>query len=82
MSPRFVHVALVVAPDGRRLTKCHGDTRIDALRRSGVRPSHVVGLLTWWCGWAAWGEAQMPADPLPRFRLDTLQRTRACSPMT
>ena len=73
--PRFVHVPLVVAQDGRRLAKRHGDTRLDALRRSGVRPSQVVGLLAWWCGWAAWGEELMPTDLLPRFSIETLPRT-------
>lgn len=72
--PRYVHVPLVVAPDGRRLAKRHGDTRLATLRRQGLRPAQVVGLLAWWCGWAAWGEELMPADLLPRFRLDTIPR--------
>ena len=29
--PRFVHVPLVVGPDGRRLAKRHGDTRLATL---------------------------------------------------
>jgi glutamyl-tRNA synthetase len=70
--PRFTHVPLVVAPDGRRLAKRHGDTRLSALRQAGVRPSEIVGVLAWWCGWAAWGEECLPADLLSRFRLDAL----------
>jgi glutamyl-tRNA synthetase len=73
--PRFIHVPLVVSPDGRRLAKRHGDTRIAALRQQGVRPSQVVGLLAEWCGWAAPGEELLPAALLPRFRLDTIPRT-------
>jgi glutamyl-tRNA synthetase len=73
--PRFIHVPLVVAPDGRRLAKRHGDTRIATLRQQGLRPSQVVGLLAEWCGWVAPGEEIMPADLLPRFRLDTIPRT-------
>ena len=73
--PCYVHVPLVVAPDGRRLAKRHGDTRLATLRHHGLRPSQVVGLLAWWCGWAAWGEEIMSADLLARFRLDTIPRT-------
>ena len=70
--PRFVHAPLVVAPDGRRLAKRHGDTRIATLQQRGLRPAQVVGLLAGWCGWAAPGEEIMPVDLLPRFRLDSI----------
>jgi len=50
-APRMCHVPLVVGPDGRRLAKRHGDTRLSTLRRSGVRPERVLGLLGWSCGW-------------------------------
>ena len=72
--PRFVHVPLVVSVEGRRLAKRHGDTRIASLRERGLRPSQVVGLLAWWCGWAAWGEEAMPADLVSRFRLSDIPR--------
>src|SRR5262249_43261879 len=49
--PRFIHVPLVVGPDGRRLAKRHGDTRLSALRNAGVRPEALLGLLAWSCGW-------------------------------
>ncbi len=49
--PQFVHVPLVVGPDGRRLAKRHGDTRLAALRAAGVTAEAVVGLLAWSCGW-------------------------------
>src|SRR5205085_4244253 len=45
--PRFSHVPLVVGPDGRRLAKRHGDTRLSALRAAGVRPQALLGLLAW-----------------------------------
>jgi len=48
--PRYCHLPLVVGPDGRRLAKRHGDTRLDAYRARGVRPERVVGLLARWCG--------------------------------
>lgn len=72
--PAFVHVPLVVSADGRRLAKRHGDTRIASLRAAGVAPERVVGLLAWWCGWAAWGEELTLRDLLPRFDMGALPR--------
>src|SRR5205807_1979268 len=72
--PRFCHVPLVVGPDGRRLAKRHGDTRLSALQEGGVRAEQLVGLLAWSCGWA---EAPRPVSAralLPLFRLDTIPR--------
>ena len=48
--PHYCHFPLVVGPDGRRLAKRHGDTRLDAYRARGVRPERVIGLLARWCG--------------------------------
>jgi glutamyl-tRNA synthetase len=50
-APRFIHVPLVVGPDGRRLAKRHGDTRLSALRSAGVSAEAVIGLLAWSCRW-------------------------------
>jgi glutamyl-tRNA synthetase len=70
--PRFTHVPLVVGPDGRRLAKRHGDTRLSALRAAGVRSEMLVGLLAWSCGWLERIEPVMPTELLSRFRLDTI----------
>ncbi len=43
--PAFFHVPLVVGPDGRRLAKRHGDTRISAFRAAGVGAERIVGYL-------------------------------------
>ncbi|MBI2803558.1 MAG: tRNA glutamyl-Q(34) synthetase GluQRS [Planctomycetes bacterium] len=51
MPPRFVHVPLVIGPDGKRLAKRHGDTRLQALRAAGVSAQALLGLLAWSCGW-------------------------------
>lgn len=40
--PRFAHVPLVTGPDGRRLAKRHGDTRLSHWRELGVDPAAVV----------------------------------------
>jgi glutamyl-tRNA synthetase len=70
--PRFTHVPMVVGPDGRRLAKRHGDTRLSSLRQAGVAPEALVGLLAWSCGWVEKISPISPAELLPRFRLDTI----------
>jgi glutamyl-tRNA synthetase len=67
--PRFAHVPLVVGPDGRRLAKRHGDTRLAALRGAGVRSEDLLGLLAWSCGWLERCEPITARELLPRFRL-------------
>jgi glutamyl-tRNA synthetase len=73
--PAFAHVPLVVGPDGRRLAKRHGDTRLAALRQAGVRPEALLGLLAWSCGWLPRPEPTTARDLLPRFRLDAIPPT-------
>ena len=73
-SPEFVHVPLVVGPDGRRLAKRHGDTRLRALREAGVRPEQLVGLLAWSCGWLPDILPISAGELLPRFRLGAIPR--------
>lgn len=75
--PAFLHVPLVVSEDGRRLAKRHGDTRIAALREAGISPEQIIGVLAWWCGWAAWGEHLTLRDLLPRFDLAKLPHAPA-----
>jgi glutamyl-tRNA synthetase len=70
--PRFVHVPLVVGPDGRRLAKRHGDTRLAALRAAGVSPDALLGLLAWSCRWIDSIQPIRAADLLPLFRLETI----------
>jgi glutamyl-tRNA synthetase len=48
--PQFAHVPLVIGPDGRRLAKRHGDTRISVLRDAGVPAERFVGFLASTCG--------------------------------
>ena len=43
--PTFFHVPLVVGPDGRRLAKRHGDTRIASFRAAGMKPEEIIGFL-------------------------------------
>jgi glutamyl-tRNA synthetase len=68
-------VPLVIGPDGRRLAKRHGDTRISVLRDRGVPPERLLGLLAWSCGWQPDRRAVSLPDLLARFDLNQIPRT-------
>jgi len=44
-SPQWLHVPLVVGPDGLRLAKRHGDTRLSFYREKGVEPTRIIAIL-------------------------------------
>jgi glutamyl-tRNA synthetase len=71
-APRFVHVPLVVGPDGRRLAKRHGDTRLSSLREAGVKCEALLGLLAWSCGWIERRRDISARELLPLFRLESI----------
>lgn len=48
--PRYTHLPLVIGPDGKRLAKRHGDTRVEYYRNLGVPSEAVIGLIASWCG--------------------------------
>jgi glutamyl-tRNA synthetase len=77
--PRYYHLPLVVGPDGRRLAKRHGDTRVSFYRERGVQPGRVLALLGRWSGVDALdprADAREALDMmLDRFRLDAVPRT-------
>lgn len=68
-APLFIHVPLVVGPDGRRLAKRHGDTRLSSLRRAGVSAEAFIGLLAWSCGWQSAPNEMAARDLVSRFDL-------------
>jgi len=72
--PLYTHLPLVLGPDGRRLAKRHGDTRLDTFRAAGVTPERLIGLLAGWSGLPrrpmsaaqfrdAWSLHTLPASP-------------------
>lgn len=73
--PQWWHLPLVLGPDGKRLAKRHGDTRVDAYRKADVPPERVIGLLAWWCG-ATDELGEMTAEGfLQAFDVTRLKRT-------
>jgi glutamyl-tRNA synthetase len=47
---RYWHLPLVIGPDGRRLAKRHGDTRLAHYRAAGATRERVLGLVGYWSG--------------------------------
>jgi glutamyl-tRNA synthetase len=72
--PHYYHLPLVVGPDGRRLAKRHGDTRLSYYRDRGVPAARVIDLLARWCGLENMESAHRPADLLQSFRLESLPK--------
>ena len=74
--PTYCHLPLVIGPDGRRLAKRHGDTRLATYRDAGVPAARVLALLATWCGMKAVDEGICTASDLVRgFDLGRLPRT-------
>ncbi len=72
----YVHLPLVVGPDGRRLAKRHGDTRLSHYRDRGATREKVLGLMGYWCGlFESRREADMN-DLLQRFDLERMGREK------
>ncbi|MEC9093716.1 MAG: tRNA glutamyl-Q(34) synthetase GluQRS [Planctomycetota bacterium] len=70
--PHFIHAPLVVGPDGRRLAKRHGDTRISYFREKGVKPERIIGLLAHSLGWLDQPREVSAADLITGFSLGTI----------
>lgn len=70
--PAFVHLPLVVGPDGRRLAKRHGDTRLSWLRERGVSPERLIGLLAKSLGWIDSLTNRSASDLLEEFDLSKI----------
>lgn len=73
--PEFAHVPLVIGPDGRRLAKRHGDTRISLLREQGLPGKRLVGWLAWSCGLLPTPRDVYPRELLPHFDWDLIPRS-------
>lgn len=70
--PRYVHVPLVLGPDGARLAKRHGAVTLADRAAVGESPAATLGLLAASLGLAATGEEVDAATVLDRFRPDRL----------
>lgn len=72
--PEYGHVPLLVAPDGRRLSKREKDLDLGALRERGVTAERVVGTLAAAAGLADAGCVATPAELVHDFSWNRLCR--------
>ncbi|MFQ5554831.1 MAG: glutamate--tRNA ligase [Acidimicrobiia bacterium] len=74
----YAHLSLLMGPDGRKLSKRHGDTSLRAYRRGGYLPEAVVNYLAL-LGWSP-GEDETVvsmAEMVERFDLTAVTRSSA-----
>ena len=72
--PRFMHIPLLCAPDGRRLSKRDGDLDMGALRSAGVRAEQIVGFLLHKAGMLAQNEPISAREAIAIYDAQKLPR--------
>ncbi len=70
--PRWWHLPLVLGPDGRRLAKRHGDSRLATYRHAGVPAERVIALIAKWSGIPDAGDTLSASEFACQFDQDTL----------
>lgn len=73
-APEYLHIPLLRAADGRRLSKRDGDDDLAGLARRGLDASAVLGLLAATLGFAEPGERPVPMEIVRRFDLAAIPR--------
>ncbi len=68
-APEFYHLPLLLAPDGRRLSKRDGDQSLEHLQ-DRYSPEEIVGRLAYAAGLQSAPDPARPADLLPGFSWD------------
>jgi len=61
--PKFCHLPLLFGPDGKKLSKRHGDTSVQAFKEKGILKDAMINYLCL-LGWS-------PGDDLEKFNLET-----------
>ena len=75
-TPAHGHVPLLVAPDGRRLSKREKDLDLGALRERGARPERIVGALAAAAGLCDPGTDITPNELVALFSWDKIAAQR------
>ncbi len=71
-TPGYLHVPLVLGPDGARLAKRHGAVTLADRAEAGESPERVLGALAATLGWAVPGESLDAGGLLDRYDPDRL----------
>jgi len=61
--PKFCHLPLLFGPDGKKLSKRHGDTSVQAFKEKGILKDAMINYLCL-LGWS-------PGDDIEKFNLET-----------
>ncbi len=75
--PRYAHIPLLVAEDGRRLSKRDGDCDMGALRERFGTPERLLGWLAGHCGIAPDAEPRSAEELAELFSWDAVREHRA-----
>lgn len=75
-APTFGHVPLLVAPDGRRLSKRDHDLDLGVIRQNGIAPQKIVGSLAAAAGLADPGCEASPEELVGSFSWQRLAQHR------
>lgn len=78
--PAFYHTPLLLAPDGRRLSKRDGDLSLEALAARGLTGKEIVGRLAWCAGLLDRPEPALPEELLPLFSWKKVPHSDICLP--
>ena len=77
--PIYAHVPMLLAPDGRRLSKRDKDLDLGALRKA-TTPEAILGTLAYACGLLDRREAASAKELASIFRWENIKRSDICLP--
>lgn len=72
--PTYFHAPLLLAPDGRRLSKRDGDVSLPALLEKGFSPRDITGRLAYCAGLLPAPRPASPQELLPLFSWDKVPK--------
>ncbi|MCZ6478559.1 MAG: glutamate--tRNA ligase [Gemmatimonadetes bacterium] len=76
--PTFAHVPMILGPDGRRLSKRHGGTSLEAYREQGILPEALFNFLAL-LGWSPGDDREVmePSELIEAFSLGRILKKSA-----
>jgi len=76
--PTFAHVPMILGPDGKRLSKRHGATSVEAYRDQGILPEALFNFLAL-LGWSAGDDREVmdPPELVQAFSVDRILKKSA-----
>ena len=79
-APQFAHAPMLLACDGRRLSKRDGDVSLPALLQAGFTPEDITGRLAFCAGLLERPRALSPRALLPYFSWEKVPKEDVCLP--